>query len=216
MTVKTITVENVLQQIADDVLNGGGKKVDPLNKSFGAKFDSAVLYDRYNLKPVKPDELEKLDTIECKLIEYIQNEGIEFMLIPDDRSEVFVCTKKGYKAIYICPKDYKNSANDRLLAIAHEIGHYLDLKHNYNFNVDKFSETAYTHDELIKAEVIAWANAKVILEALGYNDWTAYVNETIRALNTYIGETNKTIDHMKKTGEYLASRVAMMNKEKGE
>ena len=198
----------MVDAMRNDVANGGGKRIDPQNGCFKSLFDSCVLADRYNLKEVEMQTLNNLTPEEMKMIEFARNEGIDFYLIPDDRSEMFVCTRKGYKAIFICPKDLTNKANDRILAIAHELGHYMNLKYFFDFDVDEFQSFTYNDETLIREEVIAWQNAKVILETVGYNDWVAYVNEAIRALNTYIsGGTEETVERMKMSCEYMVKRL---------
>ena len=191
-------------------MQGGGLKVDPKNeeKAFEIAINSIHLEDYYNLEKANADTFENLSIVEMQLIEYMNNEEISLYIIPNDRSEMFSCTPSGFKAIYLCPKNIVCETNERVCAWAHEIGHYLDLKYGFNFDVRAMTESCNTEIGLVKAEVIAWAYAKVVLETLGYDEWHEFANEAVKALNTYIwGGTKTTMEHMKKSGEYIASRM---------
>ena len=204
------SVSQIIENVNIDFMEGGGIKVDPKNEenAFEIAINTVHLEQHYDLDVLRAEDFENLNIIEIQFMEYMRNEGIQLSLIPNDRSEMFVCTPVGYKGVFLCPNNLTCKDNSRVVAWAHELGHYLDLKYGFNFNVQKFTKEASTDFGLVKCEVIAWAYAKIILEALGFDAWHEFANEAVKALNTYIwGGTKRTMEHMKKSGEYMASRI---------
>lgn len=201
-------LNQLIVRMKEDISSHGGKVIDPLNLADEKLFDSICLAEMYGLEKAGLQTLKNPTEIEARMIRFMENEGIDLYITGDNSSEMFVCTPYGYKAVYLCPRDVEDENKDRVLAIAHELGHYLNLKYFYNFDVYEFQLAARTEEGLIREEVIAWKNAKTILEALGYDDWVFYVNEAVRALNTYVGRgTEATLERMRKTGEYMETRL---------
>lgn len=202
-------VDEIIENVKIDFMQGGGLKVDPKNEdnAFEIAINTIHLEDYYGLMKADAYTFENLSPVEMQFIEYMKNEEIGLYIIPDDRSEMFSCTPSGFKAIYLCPKNIECKNNERVCAWSHELGHYLDLKYGFNFDVKAMTKECETELGLVKCEVIAWAYAKIILEELGYDEWTDFANEAVKALNTYIwGGTKCTMEHMRKSGEYIASR----------
>ena len=209
-----VKVKEWMKEIADDVIDGGGNVIDNKNFTFGKRFDSARIYDSYNLSKLNIESLHNVSDIEQKIYHYLKNEGVELYVCPSDDSEAFVCTKQGYKAIFLCPKDIEDKNETRIISLAHEVGHYLDLKFNFNFDASQFTIASMNGKELIKTETIAWENARTILKEMGFNNWDSFEKELFVSLTTYTESLRDTLNNVTNSYELILERI--YRKEHGE
>ena len=160
------------------------QKDDRLN-SFEAKFAEALAVDNYQLRYVAPSKFKGVNNIEKVLRKYIKSEGMKIYVSGNEESEMFVNASCGYCAIFLVNKDINESSDFRICAIAHELGHYLDYKYNFNYDSDAFNSYNNTTERSLEAETVAWAYAKDILEILQYDNWDYFYDTALTALSTY-------------------------------
>lgn len=177
--------ERVEEFIIGDILNTNRKPKDRRLNSFEAQFSEALAIDDLNMHYVAPSKFENMTDIERKLRSYIKSEGMKIMVTDAGGSEMFVNAPSGYCAIILTEEDVKQDANYRICSIAHELGHYFDYKHNFNFNSDEYNKFEEDVSETIKTEVVAWAYAKDILTVLGYDNFEYFNTIAVWALSSY-------------------------------
>lgn len=175
---------NVQNFIVNDITNKNKKPKDARIKSFRAQFSEAMAIDDLKLRYVAPNKFNNMTDIERKLREYVKGEGMKIMVSDEGGSEMFVNTATGYCVIVLMENDIHQSADYRICSLAHEIGHYMDYKHNFDYNSDLFEEFSEESEEII-TETVAWAYAKDMLKVLGYENWEYFEKIAVNSLASY-------------------------------
>lgn len=176
---------NVENFILNDITNKNCKPRDKRVGTFEVKFAEALAVDDLKLRYVAPSKFKDMTDIEMEMRKYIKREGMKLMISDCGDSEMFVNTASGYSVIVLMEKDVHQNADDRICSLAHEIGHYIDYKHNFDFNSDLFEEFSTDSEEII-TETVAWAYAKDMLKVLGYKNWEYFELIAIESLATYV------------------------------
>lgn len=81
---------------------------------------------------------------------------------------------------------------NKTVALAHEMGHLLDLDERCKGNWDKYQGEYISHP--LQGEVFAWLNAIVILRNEGFENWSVVINDVERYISTYV-ESEKHIKY---------------------
>lgn len=182
-----------------------GKKL-PRRKnihSFESKFSEALAVDNMQLKYVAPSKFYNMTPIEEKLRKYIKGEGIKLMVSKVMDSELFVTCHSGYVAIILQEQDIYETSNFRICSIAHELGHYFDFKHNFDFDSDTFAMYSEEFVDLLETETIAWAYAKDILTVLGYKNWDYFNQIALESLTSYAEDDEELAQEYLKQADVL-------------
>lgn len=184
MALKHKHVEDFI--ICDFTSNANRKPKDTKRSSFEANFTEAMAIDDLGLKVVAPSSFKGMLPEEKALRKYMKDEGLKLFVSETCDSEMFVNAPSGFSAVVLLDKDVTaEDADVRLVTIAHEVGHYLDYKHNFDYDSDAFgSESIHPNDEIV-TEAVAWAYAKDLLEVLGYTNWDCFFEVALDALSTY-------------------------------
>lgn len=167
----------------EDVVRGGGRWINPLYGSSRYVSDEIRIRLKYGIiKDYKPKGVSE---IEQKLYDYLKAEFIMVGKSKKLKCEGFVSSSDGFSAI-VFPIDAEDEEYqlERLIALSHEIGHYLDFKFNYDFNVLLF-DSNNNRDKKLKKELLAWNYAYDILSALGFNQWIEFIDKMKISLMTY-------------------------------
>lgn len=206
---------NVERFIVNDITNNNRKPKDERLNSFQVRFAEALAIDDMKLRYVAPSKFKNMTDIERKLREYVKSEGMKIMVSDFGDSEMFVNSPNGYCVIVLMENDVHQSADYRICSLAHEIGHYIDYKHNFDYNSDLFDEFSQDSEEII-TETVAWAYAKDMLKVLGYDNWEYFEKIAVTSLATYtygleyiakelIGKFDKAKERRNKMREILAN-----------
>lgn len=93
----------------------------------------------------------------------------------------------------------------RIIIIAHELGHFLDLTESFDSNVNDYHET----EDIIR-EQDAWSFAYVLLDTLGFDEyagqmgWIAFRNIVSKTLSTYyVNEHTSRHESVKKAISFV-------------
>ena len=175
---------NLSSFIANDFM-GVKKPKNKKAKSFEAKFSEALAVDSMRMRYVAPSKFENMTHIEKRLRKYIKGEGIKIMVSSIVESEMFVTSGSGFASIILCDDDIYESADFRICSLAHELGHYLDYKHNFDYDSEEFSKYSVDEVDNIETETIAWEYAKEVLYILGYTNWDYFKKIALKSLTTY-------------------------------
>lgn len=192
-----------MQEAIKDVLSGGGSLLNKKLYSVGYYKEEFDLRTRLgvmeNYKPEHISDLEK------KMIDYLKAEKVLVGMSGQFPCEVAVFGYEGCIAVVVPTEAlHDEDRTERICALAHELGHYLNFKFDYDFDILKFE--SYKHEEKKKEkEVIAWKYAYVILKALGFTDWERFLAEMKRALMTYFNFWEEVIvdNHVREISEKL-------------
>lgn len=176
---------NIEKFVANDITNNNRKPKDTRLNSFRVRFTEAMAIDDMNLRYVAPSKFDNMTEIEEKLRKYIKDEGMKLMVSNYGGSEMFVNTASGYSVIVLTTEDVHQTADYRICSLAHEIGHYMDYKHNFDYNSDLFEKFSEEVSDEIISELVAWAYAKDMLLVLGYNNWEYFNELAVYSLASY-------------------------------
>jgi Zn-dependent peptidase ImmA (M78 family) len=93
-----------------------------------------------------------------------------------------------YRGVYISAKrqirlgEHKHySKTDRILTLAHELGHHLD----YVTNTEAYVAGCFHQDQYYYRERVAWDNARKLLEQCGFWRWKIYSKSRKNSLSVY-------------------------------
>lgn len=178
--------KNVEDFIICDFTNTNRKPKDAKLDSFEANFTEAMAIDDLGLKVVAPSNFKGMLPEEKALRNYMKGEGLKLFVSDTCDSEMFVNAPSGFSAVILLNKDVaEENPHTRLISLAHEVGHYLDYKHNFDYDSDAFGDESLTVKREIVTEAIAWAYAKDLLEVLGYTNWECFYDVALDAFTTY-------------------------------
>lgn len=71
-----------------------------------------------------------------------------------------------------------------VVAMAHELGHYLDVRDNFDFDLEEYFKTLGTKE----LEVRAWLYAIDICREIGFNRWDVFFRYAKHCLGTYFND----------------------------
>lgn len=150
------------------------------------------------------DTIENLSPIEKAMFDYIKLQGIDTLVSLGKYTTCLVNMEK-YKAISL-EMTYMDDENatKRLIALSHELGHYLDVKFNHNDDAERFN-IVYSHDEsnMQVMELVAWMYGWNVLTELGFEDKKTFLYEMADCLTSYTGNFEKTKNMMKEANEIV-------------
>lgn len=137
------------------------------------------------------EEIGNVSTMEHKIYAYLKKQGLE-LLKSEMKYTTALVNYPCYKAINLETSLLrKENANERLFSLAHELGHYLDVK--FNHSNDALCFNIYYNDNMRVMEAVAWAYGWKVLEALGCTLKDEYFKTACECLDTYIRNMDKTI-----------------------
>lgn len=167
----------------DDVVSGGGHWINPLYNSREYVVDEFRI--RFKYKIISDHKPKGVSEIEQKLYEYLKAERVMVGKSIKMHCEAFIASENGYLTIiFPIGAEDEEYQLERLIALAHEIGHYLDFKFNYEFNINLF-DTRNDRSRKLKKELLAWTYAYDILNALGFSYWDDFMIKMKISLLTY-------------------------------
>lgn len=169
----------------EDVLAGGGININPLYGTLGYHREEYDLSAETGARDYNP---RRVCEIERKLYDYLEAEKVPVRVVGAFHCESFMYSNKGFLMVTVpADAEYREDQLERLVCVAHEIGHYLDYKFNYDFKYYDFKVNGKEEDKqkIIHKEVMAWTYACDILEALGFDNWDGLVKRMSSALGTY-------------------------------
>ena len=137
-----------------------------------------------------------ISRIEWYLYEFMNREDIDYFLSYRVSCETFCVSENNYHCIMFTEEGICKDSLYRTMALAHELGHYIDFKHNFGYNRFEF-DLANSGEGLLEAEAIAWKYARDILEVLGFDEWEQFAKLTFESLMTYAGTFEKTMELIK-------------------
>jgi hypothetical protein len=70
-----------------------------------------------------------------------------------------------------------------VIAMAHELGHYMDVTENFFEDFTKYNQTLGT----LELEVRAWEKAYYVLKAIDFNHWEVFYSYAEKCLGSYFG-----------------------------
>lgn len=73
------------------------------------------------------------------------------------------------------------SDQERIVLLAHEIGHAIDLYENYNGDVER-----YRAENVLQKEQMAWDHAERLLCDFGFTEWERFYDHKSEGLNSYV------------------------------
>lgn len=129
-----------------------------------------IVFDHYDGVPLELEDLEDPMDVEFKLFDFLKKEGIDLIATPQHISPCFINGKHGYNAVVLPYEDVWGNAKERFIKVAHETGHMLDMKYNFNYDFDKFGESDGNQMKTMVAEMSAWHYGEMVMEELGFFD----------------------------------------------
>lgn len=177
------------------------KEVVSIERDNDYKFNKFLLKSELNASDLSLCDIENISDIEMKLYEYIENQGLELTSGNEEFTTSFI-SHPIYKGINIEGYLLKaEKSNERLFSLAHEIGHFLDLKFNHNNDADLFC--MWYEENCIAMEVVAWKYGWKVLESLGCDLKIDYVSLAVDCLSSYTESTEKAINMLMKSNDIV-------------
>lgn len=162
-------------------------------------------YIHMNAMPLDEEYVEGVLAIEHRLYEYLRKQGID-LLISEPLYSTSLVNFEQYKAICI-EKNLmdEGKAEERMVALSHEIGHYLDVKFNHVGDAFRFN-VVYNEckSNTITMELVAWIYGRNILKAFGYENDEFFIKQMLFCLGTYVGDKEKTVEIVKNWKEIVS------------
>ena len=147
------------------------------------------------------EEIENMSHIEHKIYAYMERQGLE-LIASDQKYSTALVNHPCYNAINIERHLLtKENANERVFSLAHELGHFLDVKFNQNGSAFAFGEWYRQYTKA--AELIAWLYGWEVLEALGCTLKDEYFKTAKECLNTYVRNMKKVEVLFEKSDEII-------------
>ena len=137
-------------------------------------------------------------TIELILHSYAKNQGLE-LLMSEPKYSTSLVNFDEYKAIAIEEGLFhEGKEEERLVSLAHELGHYLDVKFNHAGDAFRFN-AVYHQDNwnTVRMELVAWIYGRNILKAFGYDNDNFFIKQMLFCLGTYVGNKEDTVKVIK-------------------
>ena len=191
----------------------GEEIVEHLEQTEAMYEDEISMYRMYFshnlLDKINPKEV---DCVEYKLYEFMNREDIDCFISSRVPCETFCVTQDNYHCVMFSVDGLDKGNTYRTMALAHELGHYLDFKHNFKFSRIDF-ECANSGDGLLEAETIAWAYAKDILASAGFTGWDSFAELVFESLATYTGSFEETmflIEHINEITKFRESHASFL------
>lgn len=141
---------------------------------------------------------------EKAIYDYLEKQDIELLITMLEGSTCLV-NAPDYRglAIEAMLLDEQNS-EERLVSLAHELGHYLDVKFNHHNNAMYFNNMySYSNQHRNTMELVAWEYGWNVLEALGYKNKEYYLNVYTDCLNSYIHKIDVTKNAINNSSELV-------------
>ena len=186
-----------MEAYVNEVLNN--KKVVTLEKTKNYYLAKHQVSNELGASELDINGIENVSKMEETIYNYLKMQDIE-LLVSVDKYTTCLVNMPHYKAISL-EYHYLDSENDtkRLIALSHELGHYLDVKFNHKNDAERFN-IVYNHDEknMQIMELVAWLYGWNVLVELGFEDKQTFLCEMAECLTSYTGNLNKTKDMMKK------------------
>lgn len=174
------------------------------------QFDKEMVAMQYKLQKLDMVEMESAhDNMlweELELHRFLKGEGIDFGISDQIPCAMFSVTNSGYALIAMDEESFSNGSVYRTMAIAHELGHYMDLKHNHDLDNKKFSKNADGHSNLLACETTAWKYAVDILKEMGFAYGFELEALIYDSLYTYTGNHYLTVYLMEHMEEIANAR----------
>lgn len=149
-----------------------------------------------NAQPLPVDDMEGANDLlemESKIYAYLKKQDVE-LLASEPKYSTALVNYPDYKAICIeMALLGENEAEERLCALSHELGHYLDVKFNHRGDAFRFNVVYNgSSDNCVTMELVAWVYGLNVLKALGYTNTPFFVNQMLNCLSTYVGNMERT------------------------
>lgn len=129
-------------------------------------------------------EIMKIDAVEEQIYQFLENQNVDVLVSANVSCEAFCIAGNSYSCVFQTPKGIASGGLYRTTSIAHELGHYLDFKHNFNLSHAEFGEANKDY-HLLEAETIAWKYAMDILTVAGFEEWDYFDDLLLESLETY-------------------------------
>lgn len=169
----------------EDISSGGGVIVNDIEDSFEYEMEKEAVLEWLDAYEVSKEEFIGKDDIEEKLFDFIEKENIKLLISDKSRCEAFFSTGHGYSGIVLKSKMFEVEDNTmRLVTLAHELGHYMDFKWNFQFDSHSFVKASKEGKELF-SEITAWVYAEEMLQYLGFDKWMEFDDIKFGSLLTY-------------------------------
>jgi len=174
-------------------------------KGIDYKNNQKNTYAYMNAMPLDVPNLDGLTDMEKKMYDYLKKQDIE-LLASEPKYSTALVNFPDYKAICIEFDLIDNDkAEERMVSLSHELGHYLDVKFNHAGDAFRFN-MVYNSDnsQCITMELVAWIYGFQVLKALGYDNTDFFVKQMIACLGTYVGNKKKTVEIVKNWEEIVS------------
>ena len=176
--------------------------VNPIIDSYYLELQGETLHE-LEATFLSIEDIENVSTIEHKLYAYINNQGLE-LLTSDLEYTTALINYPCYQAINLETNLLsEEKADERLFSLAHELGHYLDVKFNHNGNAMSFNEWYKDNTEIM--ELVAWAYGWKVLEALGCTKKSEFLFLAYNCLHTYTGSYQKVLFGLKNIDKIVSN-----------
>jgi hypothetical protein len=187
-----------------DVVSGGGNITRDSVYTIGFYRDEIRIRKNYSLR--KDYEPQDVSETEQRLYDFLEKEKIDVCKTGYFHCEVFIASFNGYYVVsFPMDAEYREDEQDRLVALAHETGHYLDLKYNHNFDAVSF-DSKDDYEFTLSKEIQAWQFAYDILMGLGFVEWESFLDRMKMALTTYfeqVGRESEVSEHVSAISQML-------------
>lgn len=155
-------------------------------------------YIHMNAMPLSEEFIGNVLPIEQKIYDYLKKQGID-LLISEPKYSTALVNFPEYKAVCIeAGLTDEEHAEERMCALSHELGHYLDVKFNHAGDAFRFNLTYNENDSnCITMELVAWIYGRNILKAFGYENDQFFIKQMLTCLGTYVGNKERTVKIVK-------------------
>lgn len=178
----------------NDFASGGGIIIREIENKLRYYTEESSIKSYFQAVEVSKEEIEGLSEVEEKLYKFMEKEKMVLLKSNFIGTEAFFSTENNFLGIVARNKVFDEEFSEyREVAFAHELGHYLDFKWNFEFNSNKFIEERNKNTEIL-SEITAWVYAKDILEETGFNDWDYFDDVKFTSLLTYIDDSEDNED----------------------
>lgn len=136
-----------------------------------------------------------------KLLEVFDKRSVPFH-VDDSSPEPFVCSLEVNQLSGSMRLNCGSFWNDHtnlipIIAMTHELGHWIDLNENHNGDVRSYYKRNGTHN----MEIRAWFYAVGVCRELGFTRWNVFFNYAKHCLGTYYKDP-RYVEHMNKRFGY--------------
>ena len=176
--------------------------VNPTIDSYYLELQGQTLYE-LEATFLNVEDIENVSDIESKLYAYIQNQGLE-LLTSDLEYTTALINYPCYQAINLETDLLSEEKSDeRLFSLAHELGHYLDVKFNHKGSAISFNE--WYRENVHIMELVAWAYGWKVLEALGCTKKSEFFVLAYKCLRTYTRSNKDALNGLKNMDKIVSN-----------